>query len=148
VSARLPRGQGRPGWFFIGREPLSTFARGWNVLLLLGILATVGIVQYGSYTSTPAYKARQQMAAAHKQAGQGQLAQAARTYQGLAIAGGAESENAGKALAELLDNECQNAPLSESGGVFAAAAQVARRDNAPWCPMGKAIARPMWPTRG
>lgn len=125
--ARSPRG----GWYFVGREPLSALAKGWNLLVVAGIAAGIAVAQYGNYTSTPAYKAKQQMAAARAQVEKGQLAQAAKTYQGLAVAGGEQADEAGAALGGLLDNECRQAPLREAAGVYAAAAQAARRRQKP-----------------
>lgn len=119
------------GWYFIGREPLSRFATMWNRLLVITIFAvSLGIAAY-FYTSTPAYKAQRQMAAARKRAEAGEVGQAGRIYQGLSLAGQDESENATAALVALLDGPCKQAPLKESAGAYVAAAQVARRRHAP-----------------
>ena len=122
---RVARAQ--KGWYFLGREPLSGLAKTWNALVLAAIFATAGTVSINVYTSSPAYKARQQMAEARKLVNEGHLQQAARIFQALATAGADEAENATAALKDVLDNQCQQAPLSESAGVFTAAAQVARR---------------------
>jgi hypothetical protein len=121
--ARSPKG----GWYFLGREPLSTFAKGWNLAVIAAILATAGGIQWNAYTSTPAYKARRQMAAAGKLADDGHIAQAAKIYQKLAVARGDQSREATSAVQSLLDHQCNDAKLSESANVYAAAAQVARR---------------------
>lgn len=115
------------GWYFLGREPLSPLARLWNVILLLAIAGIFGGVQYSIYTSSPAYKAQQQMAAAQAHVKNGQLSQAARIYQTLAIANRDQSAEASQALTALLDNQCQQASLSESAGVYVCAAKVSRK---------------------
>lgn len=123
--AKSPR-----GWYFLGREPLSGMARGWNVALLCGIVFVVAGLQYDAYISSPAYKAHKQMASANQMVKDGHLADGAKIYQTLALAGADESDNATAAMKGLVDSGCGQAPLSESAGVFTCAAQVARRGNA------------------
>ncbi|HEY2586651.1 MAG TPA: hypothetical protein VGI81_12880, partial [Tepidisphaeraceae bacterium] len=118
------------GWYFLGREPLSSFAKWWNISLLVAIVVTVTAVKYDAYTSSPAYKARQQMTRAGELVKQGHLADGAKIFQSLALAGADEAANATAAMKDLVDNGCAQAPLSESAAVFASAAQVARRGSA------------------
>jgi tetratricopeptide (TPR) repeat protein len=118
------------GWYFLGREPLSAFARAWNAIVLAAIAVTIGLVQYTTYTSTPAYRARQQMIAARKAVDEGKLAQAARTFQAVALGTTDQASEATTALKDLIDNRCDQAPLAEDAGVFECAAQVARRGRA------------------
>lgn len=118
---------GPRGWYFIGREPLSLFAKVWNISLIAAILFAIGLVKYEAYTSTPAYKAKQKMAEAQSLAEEGKLADAARIDQQLVVGGTPEAENAAKAIAELIDEPCLQAPLAEAAGVYAAASPVARQ---------------------
>jgi tetratricopeptide (TPR) repeat protein len=118
------------GWYFLGREPLSSFARWWNISVLTAIVVTVVAVKYDAYTSSPAYKAHQEMARAAELVKQGRLADGATIYQSLALAGADESTNATGAMKGLVDGGCRQAPLSESAAVFASAARVARRGTA------------------
>ncbi len=115
------------GWYFIGREPLSSLARWWNIGLIVAILATVGVVQWEEYTGTPAYKAKQQMTAARDLVAGGHLAQGVRIYQTLAVAGADQSDAAAGAVKDLEQNGCNQAALSESAPVFSAAVQISRR---------------------
>jgi hypothetical protein len=117
-------------WLFIGREPLSTLAKAWDMLLVLVVAAAIGAVAYAEYTSSPAYAAQRQMEAARSLAGQGRVAQAAAIYQRLAAANADQAPAATKALGELLDGPCRQAPLGECAAVFASAAQIAHRDGA------------------
>jgi hypothetical protein len=124
--------QGANGkWYFIGREPLSGRARNWNKLLLTAVLATTAGVSYYAYTSTPAYQAKRQMASAAKHASAGELGEAARIYQKLAVAGAEQSGEATTALAAMVDGPCAQAPLREAAGTYEAAALVARRRGTP-----------------
>jgi hypothetical protein len=117
------------GWYFIGREPLSTLAKSWNVLLVTAILGALGVVQYDKYVSSPAYKAKSQMTQAHSLAADGHLSDASKIYRTLAIAGADEAGNATTALGALMDNQCKQSSLAESAGVFDSASQVAHRGN-------------------
>jgi hypothetical protein len=115
------------GWYFLGREPLSTLARAWNLAIVLSVAATFGIVQYNNYLTTPGHHEAVLMQTAKSLVGQGHLAKAAGIYQSLAVAGGEESIAAAEAVKGLLDTQCPSAPLSECSGVFAAAAEIARK---------------------
>ena len=71
------------GWYFIGKEPLSRFAKMWNwVLLCILILGGTGI-GVSSYRSSPEYLAKQELKQAQTQAKAGQHLQAALTYRRL-----------------------------------------------------------------
>jgi hypothetical protein len=126
--ARAPKG----GWYFIGREPLSFFAKVWNAAVIAAVVAVIAGVQLNLYLNSPTYKAKQQMAAANALVEQGQLAKAAGIYQTLAIggAGGGQGDNAVSAVKQLLDTRVAAAPLNEAAGVITAAAQIARNGKA------------------
>ena len=126
------------GWYFIGRHPLSTFAKSWDALLVLVVAGLIGGSAYEAHVSTPAYKAQAKMSQAAKLVDRGHLAQAAKIYQELASTGADQSHNATLAMGELLE-VCKTAPLSESAGVFTAAARIAHRDGA--------VARATWSKR-
>ena len=118
--ARSPK-----GWYFLGREPMSGLAKLWNLVIVGGIAATVGIIQYNIYTSSPAYRAKLQMASAATLVSQGHLGQAAQVYQKLALAGADQSQEAASQVKSLLENQCPQAPLAEAVEVVSAAAQIA-----------------------
>jgi len=118
------------GWYFIGRQPLSSLARMYNMAAVLAVAGVIGLVAYVQHTSTPAYKARQQMAQASRLVDQGELAQAAGIYQRLALAGAEESRNAAESLGDLLDAPCRQASLEQCAGVYGAAARIALCDGA------------------
>ncbi|HZZ43120.1 MAG TPA: hypothetical protein VFE58_09290 [Tepidisphaeraceae bacterium] len=115
------------GWYFIGREPLSGLAKGWNYALLTMVIAAGGVGGWLSYTGTPAYHARQEMARAQGLAGSGHLAEASAIYQRLAIAGADQSQEATTEIKKLMGGEGQQSSLQEFAGVFTAGVQVVRR---------------------
>jgi hypothetical protein len=118
------------GWIFLGRVPLSALAKAWDATLVLVAAGAIGMAAHAVYTSSPAYAAQRQMETARELVGQGRIAQAASIYQRLAAADADQAPAATKALGELLEGPCRQAPLSECAEVFAAAAQIARRDGA------------------
>lgn len=63
---------GSGSWYFLGKEPLSKFARTWNFILLGLVLLIGGGGGIKSYFSSPAYQASRQLkqAAAHMKAGE------------------------------------------------------------------------------
>jgi tetratricopeptide (TPR) repeat protein len=71
-------------WYFIGKEPLSMFARSWNSILAL--LAVMFALHLGwqAHLASPEYQARQSLRAAATSLKNGQPLQAATTYLPLA----------------------------------------------------------------
>jgi tetratricopeptide (TPR) repeat protein len=114
------------GWYFVGKEPLSVFARAWNTILLAAILTGALGIWHHAYTSSPAYIAQRKMEDARKQADAGQLGRAAVIYRQLALAGADQAENAQAALVDLLGTRLDQAALTEAAPVIEAAARVAR----------------------
>src|SRR6516225_3085693 len=57
-----------PTWFFLGRVPLSTFARLWNSLVFGALLLAVGLVGWHFYSDTPEYRAGRRLAEADRAA--------------------------------------------------------------------------------
>src|SRR5436190_24254648 len=41
------------GWYFFGKVPLSNVTRGWNILVMLGILAGGGAIWYNVRANDP-----------------------------------------------------------------------------------------------
>ncbi len=68
------------GWYFIGKVPLSKFAKLWNVAFLVAIFAVAGGVGWYQYTNTPSYLATAKLADADALAAEGKTGQAAKLY--------------------------------------------------------------------
>lgn len=54
------------GWYFLGRVPLSNFARTWNKVFPALVALLVLITMWSNHTDSPEYKARQELKAAQK----------------------------------------------------------------------------------
>lgn len=80
------------GWYFIGKEKLSGFARGWNIAILCLAILGGGWVAQNSYTSSPKFHAGQQLAKAAAALEAGNDLEAARLYKTVATGGARESE--------------------------------------------------------
>lgn len=106
------------GWVFFGKQPASLRAKAWNVVTLVTLACVVAAVSVNAYTGRPAYKARQQMAAADRLVAQGQVAEASAIYRGLVQAGAEESDNAATTLRVLLQQKLDGVPLQEAAGAF------------------------------
>ncbi len=63
---------GPRSWYFIGKEPLSGFARSWNMAVGLATVFLAVAIGWNAHTSSPEYRARQEIqhAAALVQAGE------------------------------------------------------------------------------
>jgi hypothetical protein len=82
---------GSRSWYFIGREPLSGFARSWNILAC-GLLVLLGLgVTWNIHTSSPQYRAHQEIKRAAELRQSGKNLQAAAIYR-QQIAGPAAAE--------------------------------------------------------
>jgi hypothetical protein len=68
------------GWYFLGREPISAFARVWNTLLVFSIFVGSGIGYWAYHTSTPDYIAAQKLEEADELAENAEWVTAAKKY--------------------------------------------------------------------
>jgi hypothetical protein len=114
-------------WYFLGREPLSSFAKWWNISLLAAALTAAGVAQFENYSSTPEYRAKRQMSEANELASRGELAKAAATYKGLALQHTPQAAAAVSATEDLLQNKIDSAPLAEASAVIGAAADLSHQ---------------------
>jgi hypothetical protein len=105
---------GPAGWYFIGRVPLSLFARAWNYLLLFGILGIGGFVGWNYYSSTPEYAAGRKLGEADRLAAAGKVGQAARLYREVARGGTSQASNVRTRLEALLDEPLAKAEPAEA----------------------------------
>ncbi|HZV05701.1 MAG TPA: hypothetical protein VE999_11515 [Gemmataceae bacterium] len=122
--ARAPNG----GWYFLGRVPLSTFAKTWNVLLLLAAAGIAGLIGWESYTHSTDYVAGQRLAEADALAAGGQMAKAATIYRDVATGRSSHAAQASERLKGLLDDPSLNASLKDATPVFRAAVQVQQQN--------------------
>ena len=59
------------GWYFIGKVPVSTVAKGWPLCLLLAVACAIGIGVWSHHTGTPSYAAGQKLAQAERRPAEG-----------------------------------------------------------------------------
>ncbi len=75
---------GPRSWYFIGKEPLSPFARSWNgILALLAVMLALNL-GWQAHISSPEYKAQQNLQAAATSLKNGQPLRAATVYRQMA----------------------------------------------------------------
>ncbi|MBL8799787.1 MAG: hypothetical protein JNM56_38250, partial [Planctomycetia bacterium] len=110
------------GWYFVGKVPLSPFAKFWNLALILCLtLGTGGLFLHSHFTS-PAYIAGQQLAEADDHAAAGRATRAAEIYRAVWIGGTSHASTAKEKLAGLVSNP--PADLKETAGVFRVAIEM------------------------
>jgi hypothetical protein len=68
------------GWYFLGKQPLSGFARLWNMLLASTLAACIGMGWWSAHTSSPDYIASKQISEANTLRDAGQFREAAMKY--------------------------------------------------------------------
>lgn len=54
------------GWYFLGREPLSDFARKWNKILALLAVLLIAYASLNAYVTSPTYLAKKDLKTANK----------------------------------------------------------------------------------
>lgn len=98
VGAYRVADAGNGGWYFIGKEPLSAFARMMNVMLVAGVLAAVGVGFWVHRLNSPEYIAARKLAEAEELAAEGEWRAAAEQYAEVART---QTPSAGPAIAGL-----------------------------------------------
>lgn len=120
---------GGGSWYFIGRVPLSGLAKLWN-LCLIGLLAGIVSLGYLSYyTSTPEYKAEQELAAADEVRAAGSLKQAVDGYISVMNSGTPSVAPAGQHLTAMLQDDLPKASLQTITGVVRIVAENVHAKN-------------------
>ena len=74
-----------PGWYFLGKVPLSKMTRAWNWLALLMILLGSAGIWWMTHANHPETIAARTIADGDRLAAQGKIGQAARKYQQVAM---------------------------------------------------------------
>jgi tetratricopeptide (TPR) repeat protein len=100
------------GWYFLGKERLSSFAKSWNLLVAIVALFLSASVAWNGYTSSPVYRARQELKKANSFLAAGELLKAAGVYRALAV--GDHYSNEAKAGLQTTLEKC----LTSDNGTF------------------------------
>jgi tetratricopeptide (TPR) repeat protein len=96
------------GWYFIGKERLSSFAKSCNFGVLLLSFMFAGIVAEHSYKSSPDYIAKQELRRADQSLRSGKPLDAARIYRDVALGSSAQAEPAWRGLHDSLEQSLTN----------------------------------------
>ena len=91
------------GWYFLGKVPLSGFARTWNNIMLLIVLALIGIICWRMHVDSQSYKDKQTLLKAEHLEKEGQTARAVIFYSRLYFNSPEQKEVACKALRNIYD---------------------------------------------
>lgn len=99
------------GWYFLGREPVSLFAKMWNLFLLSCIGGGFTYNAWLRHTQSPEYIAAQKMEAAHADIAAGQWQKAFHTLHDVAMGSTSHSTQAFTEFQELAAKEVSAADL-------------------------------------
>lgn len=124
------------GWYCLGKVPLSKFAKRWNFILVLGILAAIGGIWWTTYTKSPEYAAARKLQDADRAAEAGQGGRAARLCREVMDGKTTKAEEAKQKLAGLIENP--PGPPSEATEVYKVAVDLHRENR---CPVRDLFAR-------
>src|SRR6185436_12937558 len=105
------------GWYFLGRESLSGFAKGWNALILSLLLAFGGGTAWNSHVTSPNYVARQELRQAQGRLQAGDALGAARGFAKL-VGGSIVSVEARQGLQTALEACLRSASSVTNEGAF------------------------------
>jgi predicted Zn-dependent protease len=117
------------GWYFLGKVPLSRFARFWNSGVVLLIAGLAGWIAWTSHTHTPEYQAGRKLAEADGLAATGEQGRAAEVYRDVIVGRSAKSEEARQKLTALLDDP--GLRPDQAAGVYRVGLELARQDATP-----------------
>jgi len=110
---------GNGGWYFIGREPLSVFAKAWNALMVLTLIGGFGFFSWNATYNSPDAIANRQLAAAENLMNDGKIVEAAEAYRDIVYGTSSRGDEARRALVSMHKNATvASADLSEIAKVF------------------------------
>lgn len=101
------------GWYFIGKERLSTFARAWNVVVVLLALGGVGFFYLDKHWQSAEYLYAQKLSQAEQHLAKGDIATAARLFREVIEGRSIKAGNAVAAIDGWLAGPAKTAPLSD-----------------------------------
>ncbi len=105
-------------WYFIGREPLSLFAKSVNFALLLAVLFGCGMSAWEQHTHSREYIFSSNFASAQEKEAQGQSLAAARLYADVANSNTSHSAEAHVKLSAILAAKIPTEPVAEALGLL------------------------------
>jgi len=127
---------GNGGWYFIGKQPLSALAKGYNCLLLLAVLGLAGTATYNEYTKSPEYIAARQMETAAQELEDRKFVSAVRTYGTVALGSTSQTAPAQEAACKVYRERLDEVPPAEAVELFKFAMQR-EKSGAPLLALGE-----------
>jgi tetratricopeptide (TPR) repeat protein len=118
--ANAPNG----GWYFIGRVPLSGFARTWNFALPVVVASIAFAVFWAIYSGSEDYKAGQKLARADELAKEGRYGQAAERCREVAQGKSGKAIEARKKLKEIVAEAAAGGSAVEANAALAVAVDM------------------------
>jgi len=118
------------GWYFLGRESLSRFAKGWNALILCLLLAVGGGSAWNTHVTSPDYLARQELRQAHARLQAGDALGAARGFAKL-VGGSIVSAEARQGLQSALEACLRSSSAVTNEGAFTLMSRLGTSINRP-----------------
>ena len=106
------------GWYFLGSEPLSTFAKTWNALLASFIMSLIAFGAYEAHTTSPQYRAKVNMAKAEAFIEEGKLKEAAEKYKLVATSRAHKREEALQKMEGLIEKAIEKGNLQQAAQIF------------------------------
>lgn len=98
------------GWYFIGKEPLSGFARMMNAVMVASIIGAIGIGYWVHHINTADYIAAKKLKEADELAANEEWKAAAGKYLEVVDSNTKSKEKARDGLQSLVENACAKAP--------------------------------------
>ena len=95
------------GWYFIGKEPLSSFAKLWNNIIFMVAIIMCGVISWGMYTNSQSYKDSQTLKKAQEFEQAGKINRSVIFYTRLYLNSSEQKGAAEKALKNIYDL-CKN----------------------------------------
>ena len=115
------------GKYYLGREPLSGFAKLWNSLLVCVGLGLVGIFAFNAHVTSPEYLAGERMADAERLLADGRLVDAAEQYQAVIATRTSHADKAERDLKDLINGPMLAAPAADVAAMVKIVLKVQRR---------------------
>jgi tetratricopeptide (TPR) repeat protein len=106
------------GLLLVGREPLTVFAKTWNLFLVSMCLGATSLVLWNKHIGSPEYIAQSKLEAAERLVAQGNLARAAEQYRRVLVDHPDHAPQATAELKALLQGPVRQAPLEDASKVL------------------------------
>jgi tetratricopeptide (TPR) repeat protein len=109
---------GNGAWYFIGKQPLSGFAKGWNMLLASTLAACICMGMWTAHTHSPEYIARKHLETANTLNEEGNFKRAALEYCVVANSRTSYAAEGQAGVMKIAQEQMLNLPLNDALAVY------------------------------